>query len=230
MKKIYYLLLAGLLLASCKKEIGIKSTIAALNVINATVDANPIAVNYASPSLVWSLNTTQIYPYSSMEFGLSQSTGLLNLISSADTTKAFFSGKLNLTTGGIYSLYVAGRVSHYDTLFMKDNIPYYAADSVAGARYINLVTDSQPLSINLVGNGTADFTSLAYKKITGFKKYSGVTAITNNGGGYTYEIRDAGGNLLATYFWVPSVFKNNTLVITGLVGNGTVSVFAVNNY
>ena len=218
----------GAFLSSCKKDTGINSTVGALNIINATIDANPLAVNYATPSLTWSKNTTQIYGSSFMEFGLPQGSNTLNLISSADTTKPFFQGKLNIVTGGIYSFYVAGQSAHYDTLFMKDNIPSYA-DSTAEARFINLSPDSQPLSINQVGNATPDFTSLAYKKITAFKKYSAISNVTNNGG-YNYEVRDAVGNVLTTFNWNPVVFKNNTLVITGLVGSGSVSVFAVNNF
>ena len=222
-------ILTGLLQVSCKKDTGITSTSASLNIVNAAIDASPIVVNYASLPLVWSKNTTQIYNNSFVEFGLSQGSNQLNLISSADTTKPFFQGKLNLVTGGIYSLYIAGQVLHYDTLFMKDNIPYYAADSVAGARFINLASDSQPLSINLVGNATPDFSSIAYKKITAFKKYPATMEVINNGG-YTYEIRDALGNVLTTFNWNPATFKNNTLVISGLVSDSSISVFAVNNY
>lgn len=229
MKKIFYLFVTGVILASCKKETGIKSTVSNLNIVNATIDANPLAVNYATPSLIWSNNTTQIYGNSFMEFGLSQGSNQLNLISSADTTKPFFSGKINLITGGIYSLYIAGSVAHYDTVFQKDNIPYYVADSVAGARFINLATDSGPLTINQTGSSSPDFSSLAYKKITPFKKYTATMSVINNGG-YNYEVRDAQGNLLTTFNWNPPTFKNNTLVITGSVVSGTVSVFSVNNY
>lgn len=231
MKSSYIIIfiLVGAFISSCKKDTGIQSTVGSLNVVNATTDANPLAANYAPTSLVWSKNTTQIYGNSSMEFGLSQGSNQLNLISSADTTKPFFSGKLNLVTGGIYSLYIAGQVTHYDTVFMKDHIPYYGADSVAGARFINLATDSGPLSINQAGSTTPDFTNLAYKKITTFKKYPATMAVINNGG-YNYEVRDAQGNTLTTFNWNPATFKNNTLVITGQVASGTVSVFPVNNY
>ena len=219
---IIILIFTALTFNACKKEATKTSGVASLAIINATSDASPIAINFASSSLVWPKNITQVYNNSFLEISLSTGNNRLNLISSADTTKP-------LINGGIYSFYIAGQVSHYDTLFTKDNIPSYGADSVAGARFINLCSDGQSLSINLVGNSTPDFSGLAYKKITAFKKYSAVSNVTNNGG-YNYEIRDASGNVLATFNWTPAVFKNNTLVITGLVGNGSVSVFSVSNF
>ena len=59
--------------------------------------------------------------------------------------------------------------------------------------------------------------------------YSAVSNILNNGG-YIFNVTDASGNVLATFNWNPTEFRDNTLVITGLVGNGTVNVFPVNNF
>ena len=223
------LIFTGTFLGSCKKDTGVNSTGVSLNIVNAMDDAPSLALNFSPTGFAYYQNKTFVYNQSGTEFSLPSGLNTFNLTASTDTTKPFFQGKVNLATGGIYSLYVAGRVSHYDTLFMKDNIPYYAADSVAGARFINLVTDSQPLNINLVGNAAPDFTGLAYKKITAFKKYPATIEVINNGG-YNCEIRDASGNVITTFNWNPPTFKNNTLVITGLVSDGSVSVFAVNNY
>jgi len=223
------LILTGTFLGSCKKDTGVNSTGVSLNIVNAMDDAPSLALNFSPTGFTYSQNKTFVYNQSGTEFSLPSGSNTFNLTSSTDTVKALFQGKLNLTAGGIYSFYVAGQVAHYDTLLMKDKIPSYGADSVASARFINLASDSQPLSINLVGNATPDFSGLAYKKITVFKKYPATMDVTNNGG-YTYEIRDASGNVLTTFNWSPSVFKNNTLVITGLVGTGSVSVFPVNNY
>lgn len=216
-------------LGSCKKDTSVNSTGSSLNIVNASVDASSVALNFSPTGFAFYQNKTFVYNQSGIEFGLPSGSNTFNLISSADTSKPFFSGKLNLVTGGIYSFYVSGQVSHYDTLFMKDNIPYYGADSVAGARFINLASDSQPLSINMVGSATPDFTGISYKKITSFKKYPATMDVINNGG-YNYEIRDASGNVLTSFNWSPATFKNNTLVITGLVADGSISVFPVNNY
>lgn len=229
MKNIYYLLFAGLLLASCKKDTGVQSTVGSLNIINAAIDATAIGVNFATPSLVWAQNTTQISTSSTMEFGLSSGGNQVNLISSADTTKPFYSDKISLISGGIYSLYAYGSAGSYGTLFVKDEIPIYP-DSAAGARFINLSPNSQPLSVNLSGSTSKEYSNIAFKSITAFKKYSATSEVTNNGG-YTFEVRDSAGNLLTTFNWMPQVFnKSNTLVITGLVGSASVSVFPVNNY
>lgn len=221
--------LAGMLAASCKKDTGVQSNTASLNIINASSAVPEAAINYSAAGFSYSQNKTFIGYQSALEFGLPTGSNPVNIISSADTTGSVFHGSLNLQLGGIYSLYLAGNSTKADTVFMKDNIPYYGADSVAGARFINLSPDSQPVSINLQGSATKEFSSLAYKKITAFKKYPATMAVINNGG-YVYEVTDASGNVLTTFYWTPTVFKNNTLVISGSISDGSISVFPVNNY
>jgi hypothetical protein len=231
MKKIHIFLsiiITGLVITSCKKETAAPSIVGSLNVINATLDVPTLALNFSATPFAYSANKTFIPRSSCMEFGLPSGANSVNLISSTDTTHSVFHGTLNVITGGMYSLFVSGQVAHYDTLFVKDQIPVYP-DSAAGVRFINLSSGSQLMSINLKGSTQKEFSSLAFNNITSFKKYSATSSVTNSGG-YNFEVRDASNNLLTTFNWRPALFnKSNTLVITGLAG-GSVSVFQVNNY
>jgi hypothetical protein len=232
MKKITIigLLIAITTISACKKDNGPTDNAASLTIVDAVKGAPYIYVNFSPVNFKYSQEKTGFYYSSSMEFGLQSGSNPLNIVSPTDTSGTIFHGTLNLVTGGIYSLYLAGPPTKTDTVLMKDNIPYYAnADSVAGARFINLCADSPPLSISQPGSTSNDFSGINYKKISSFKQYSAVAAVTKVGG-YTYNITDAGGHVLTTFKWNPAVYRNYTLVISGLVSDGSISVFAVNNF
>jgi hypothetical protein len=95
-----------------------------------------------------------------------------------------------------------------------------------------LSSGSQPISINLAGNDASqmEFNPIGYKQITAFKTYPDTCGISS----YNFEVRDkATDNLLTTFQWSFSLFKNNTLVISGSedpASSTPISVFAVNNY
>ena len=231
MKNIKYvwILVAVAVITSCKKDLGPKPNVAAFNIINAALSLPQVAVDFSANHLPYYQQMSFIPYQSSLEFSLPSGNTPFNVISSADTSAVLLHGGFNLVKGGIYSFYLAGNNANPDTLFMKDNIPYYPTDSLSGARFINLCSDSQPLNITLQG-GTGNVSSnLAYKKITAFQPYSAVGNITNNGG-YNFNITDGSGNVLTTFNWNPTVYKNYTLVITGLVSDGSISIFAVNNF
>ncbi|HTD42520.1 MAG TPA: DUF4397 domain-containing protein [Mucilaginibacter sp.] len=229
MKKILYIALSLFitgLIAACKKDI-IPST-AALNVINASSDIPSVAVNFTlSPISFYKQNAILSYGSSS---DYPQSAGIvpLTLVSSIDTTHNIFQGNLNLAAGGIYSLYLYGSLPKIDTLFLKDNIPVHQ-DSTCGIRFINLSSDSGPISVDVQGGTTVDFSSIAFKYITAFKTYP-VTAAIKNNGGYIFEVKDATGNILTTVSWNFKIFQNNTLVISGSKARSTMQVIQVNNY
>jgi len=207
----------------------IKPTVASLNIVNATIDAPNLALNFSPTGFLYAQNQTFIPDGSNLELGVTSGVNVVNLISSVDTTHTMYHGTLNLASGNVYSLYVAGQAPNYQTVFMQDNIPIYP-DSSAGVRFINLSPDSPPLHISLQGSSGDVFSALAYKNITAFEKYTATSNIVNNGG-YNFNVTDASGNVLTTFNWVPMVFnKSNTLVIAGSYTNGSISVFQVNNF
>lgn len=228
MKK-YYIIIALLICViwtSCTKE-KMAAGLSSLNVINANADISSLTVNFTITPIPFYQQQAILSYGSGIEYGNPGGSLPLTLISTADTLHHLFQASLNLPPGSIHSLYIAGTLQHIDTVFMQDNIPPHT-DSTSGARFINLSTDSGPVSINLQGAATTEFSGLAYKKITAFKSYSAVNNITTNGG-YTYEVRDASNGVLTTFNWNPVVFKNYTLVISGN-SNAGVQVFAVNNF
>jgi hypothetical protein len=232
MKKITIigLLIVVTAITACKKDNGPKDNTASLTIVNAVKGAPYVYLNFSATNFKYAQEKTGINYNSSLEFGLPSGTSPFNIVSPTDTSGTIFHGTLNLVIGGIYSLYLAGSPTQTDTVLMKDNIPYYAAtDSVAGARFINLCADSPPLSVSQQGGTSNDFSGIAYKKISAFKQYSAVAAVTKIGG-YTYNITDSGGHVLTTFQWNPAVYRNYTLVVSGLVSDGSISVFAVNNF
>jgi hypothetical protein len=229
----YFLNLSILIVGfgSCKKDTNPLYSIAALTIVNASPN-NPSIVATISDTLVpFYVNQSPIAYQSFAEYGNPSGNTPLNLVSAADTSVPLFQGKFNLKPGGIYSLYLVGQIKAIDTVFRQDIIPVYQ-DSVSGLRFINLVQGSQPISVNLQGYfpTQTEFSGLAYKQISDFKTYSGIGGITS----YEFEIRDQStGNLLTTFSWHFSLYKNNTLVISGSEDpNSTTptSVFQVNNY
>jgi Domain of unknown function (DUF4397) len=232
MKTISYIILilfTGAFINSCKKNDQPKPTVATLNIVNATLDAPNMALNFSPTGFRYGQNQTFVPDGSGLELGVASGASVVNLISSKDTSHTLYHGNLNLVSGKIYSLYVAGQAPDYQTVLMEDHLPVYA-DSTAGVRFISLSPDSPPLNISLQGNPGSDFSGMAYKTISDFKKYTATSGVVINGG-YTFNVTDQSGNVLTTFNWVPRVFnRSNTLVITGSYNSGTVSVFQVNNF
>ena len=212
---------------ACKKTDSVQ-TLSSLNIVQAAVSVNSIAVSFATSPIPFHQNQAFISFGSSAEYGLQPGKNPLVIVSADDTTKSLVSASFDLKPGKIYSFYLAGQAAQIDTLFMQDIIRVYT-DSSAGLRFINLSPDSKPVSINLVGNPSSqtEFAGLGYKEISAFKSYSATSSV---GGVYNFEIRDqASDSLLTTFSWTYGLQKNNTVVISGLEASG-LTLFQVNNY
>jgi len=218
---------------ACKKTSSDVQGIAALNVVNASVEAPSIYVYFTFSDSDFYLQQSPIYYQSSGEFSIPAISSPLSVLSSTDTGNALFQTTIEPPSGSIYSLYISnGTGKQMNNLLLRDTIPVHT-DSSAGVRFINLVSDSEPISVNLAGNPPSDmeFGALAYQQISPFKSYTANSAI---GGAYNFEIRDAASDsLLTTFTWNYSLFHNNTLVISGLESPSAampIGVFQVNNY
>lgn len=224
---------------SCKKSGDESISPASVNIVNA-VASSPgiIPVFGTSEAIQYFANAPNIYYQNSQVYSPLSGSNNLYIIENNDTTvlapkRQMFSGTINLAAGGIYSLFLAGDSIKPDTMFIQDQIPVYN-DSSAGIRFINLSPGSNPISINLVGNNPVtqqEFSSLGYKAISSFRKY---VANSNISGNYSFEVHDQGsGNLLKTVIWHYTLFRNNTLVISGsedLTSPTPLLVFQINNY
>lgn len=231
MKQSLYLLFGAIILVmdSCKKDVQPIVNSSSLTIVNTAPDIPGIAVTFAEKRIAFSLSQGTIGYQSATEYANPAGQVPLTLVSSADTTRPFFQGNLNLISGGIYSLFISAKNGTIDTLLTKDHIVNYQ-DSVAGMRIVNLSPDAGPVSINLQGNTTADFNNLNYKQVSAFKTYP---ATPNIGYAHTFELRDKADNLLLTFNWYFTLFRNHTLVICGSkdpTSSTPLAVFQVNNY
>lgn len=232
-KQLLFLIPVFLLYFSCKKDSVKTFNTSSLNIVNASINEPNVLVNLSSGPIIYSIDQSNISFGSYLEFGNPAGNLPVTLVAATDTIHPIYQNTLNLPTGSIHSLYLIGQAPNISTLLLQDQIPAYK-DSTSGVRFINLLPDSQPVTINLQGNPASqtEFTSLAYKQISSFKGYSCKSAYS---GSYTFEVRDAAtSNLLATFTWNFKPFFCNTLVIDGLendnTGNYPVSVFQVNHY
>jgi hypothetical protein len=234
MKKTTYYLIGMLFLsifAACVKDTfdAKKPALTALNIINASPDVPTLAINFTAAPIPFYLQQAKANYASYLEYGEPSGNVPLVLVSSADTTGHIYQNTLNLSPGQVHSLYVYGTAPNVSTLLLPDSNVPILKDSVSGARIINLSPDAGPVNVSIQGNGTNDFTSVAFKSITAFKNISNTSVVKNNGG-YNVQVTDASGNLLNTFNWNPTVFQNYTLVIGGSSSKQNVQGFAVSNY
>jgi hypothetical protein len=230
-----YILSLLLLLFSCKKELSISNgiTLSAVTIINACPNSNPIIPDFSNNPVDYFSDAQNIGYQSYFEYAIPSGSTPFSVWQISDTTHAIFKTNITLQSRGIYSIFLSGdNTLKPDTLFVKDNLPYYTVkDSVAGVRFVNLSPGSGLISIDIQGkpNGS-EVSSLPYKKITTFKAYTDNNIIPDPSTGYIFEFRDqASGNLLATYNYNNIArFKNVTIVFCGDPGNQ--SAFLENNY
>lgn len=235
--KIYNCIIFSFSFLLCCTKINTRNSFSSLNIINASFNSNPVITNFSQLEPKGPATPLQYYatansiPYgNSWESGSYVGSTNLSLSQSSDTSTSLWSGHLNLQSGYIYSLFIIGDTSNIDTLLITDNIPYYpASDSAIGIRFVNLVQNSYPMTVNIEGNmpDQIEFDNLGYKQISNFKRYSANSSIP---GFYNFEIRDKNSDsLLITFSWFYSLQKSNTIVISGTPQFG-LSVFPINNY
>ena len=241
--KIYsvlFILMAGSL--ACRKTVGLLTGTSSLTIVNAVNGSNPLVTDFAAlngkgviEATLQYFSTANEIPYMSFwQSGSYIGPTSLSLCQISDTLAFLWSGTLTLPVGSLHTLYLCGDTSHIDTAFEIDMIPYYPnSDSVAGVRFINLTSGSQPMSVNIQGNPPTqtEFSNLSYKQPANFKTY---IANSNAPGFYNFEIRDiATDSLLTTYTWNYTLFENQTIVIAGSENSNSnypIIAFTVNNY
>jgi hypothetical protein len=231
---ITILLSVGIILNACKTEE--PAAIASVNVVNVAVNAGTVKVNYLGKQISWASYTgadgTVAYGTNKV-YSISNAIGDFSfpVVSSADTTKPVFNGKLNLNPGSINTLYLAGQSPTYDTLFVKESaFPSYA-DSVLAVRFINLVPNSGNINLTLAGTPAInEFNGITYKKQSGFKRYEATYKFPNTY--FIFQVRNTDGSLLASYpFTIANLGftrrKSATLVFRGLIGGAGANAPAI---
>jgi hypothetical protein len=225
------------LLCSCKKEVPSIVPLAALNLINVTVNLGTVKANYTNTATkgagyqFYSQITTSVGYGANFIYGvLANTTVPLTVAPMTDTLAPAYSGTLNLVNGASYSLYLAGTLGSVDALLLRDTIVNYV-DSSCGVRVINLSYNSNPIVITEPNTPTVDdFSNLGYKQISSFKTYPAGATNTS----YVFQVRDAGTNaILGTYTLTSPIFHSVTLAWigqTGGAGNNAPQIMRINNY
>lgn len=221
------------LIYSCSKEETVRGT-ASLTIINTIVGSRPLVPNFNGGGKIYYNNAIfrLSYGVSSNTNQLGSYLGDQHLVLREDTaaqSRQLFDLKFNIPVGSINSLYLVGTNDNPDTLFVKENLPYYQpSDRIAGIRFINLSAGSTPITVNIQGRSTgSEVSSLAYKAMTVFKPYPATPDVAN----YVFEFRNGvTGALITTYtarsvgaegldyapnYWL---YRNNTLALIGSPG------------
>jgi len=222
---------------SCQK-VKVVPPPASFTVINAMATSNPIVPRLGRDTAGRYYNDPTGNSMIQLGYGRSQlyspvgGTVPCLVVPRTDTMFKIFNGNLNLESGGIYSFFLSGDTAHADTMIVRDDIPYYG-DSSVGARFVNLSIGGKAITVTLMGDNpnNLQFPAIGYQGITNFKKYN---AGASAGGNYQFVIRDqATGDSLTSYFWSYTLYKNNTIVISGSpdpLSQTPLNVFSVNNY
>ena len=246
--------------SNCQKSISAPAVDgpAAFTVINAipnTSSSGIVPVINSSEAIMWFQTASNIGYGSFYEYSPQGGNDTVYVVQgNGDTlnigpkaSDLLFNNVLTLKTGGIYSLFLCGAdTSSPDYLFSTDTLPYHSStDSTVGIRFVNLSSDSNPISINLEGspNGS-EVGSLLYKGVTGFKDYISNAEVS----GYLFVFRDAATGDSLTQIQLTSsgsgltdynnsnnllTFKNVTIAFYGSTNSSSgnpVSVMMVDNY
>src|SRR5258708_7212219 len=111
-------------MGSCRKNIITVTPTATLILVNATAGGTTVKVNWTN---VANKSTSQYYNQISTTVGYGANFGYgvlsgrpvpFTIVATTDTINPIFSANLNLSNGGIYSLYLAGKVGAVDTVFV----------------------------------------------------------------------------------------------------------------
>lgn len=225
--------MVAIAIASCKKSDETSAALASLTVANAVVGGKVARINTALRDSV----AVNGYRFFTLNAGKGVS---LTSYASSTPNVPYFNAGVDLEPNGLYSLFLMGTASAPEGLFVRDEIPTFATDSIINVRIVNCSYTSTPIDVNLSSEPTVkQFSGVAYKSVSAFRAISYKTKRTT--GDNVFQIRNASGALLASYT-LPLTgtisvdkarFKNITLVFRGMSGgNGTsaLGVFAMPHY
>lgn len=222
MRKIVYGVISVILLFlgwSCKKDNPDYKGTANIYVINASIGNGAVRVNPGAGSGFAYAKATDLAYNASSVYGAFTGSNTITVVSSTDTTKAFFSKTVDLKPAN--TIYLAGQAPTVDTLFrVEDNLPYIQAavvspDSSMYIRFVNLSPTSPAVKVLIKSGTTNEVDALPYKGISAFKKYPAKVTTAS----YIFEVRNATTNELMTSVTIApnnNRFKTISLVMRGI--------------
>jgi hypothetical protein len=232
--------------SSCAKNLSIVNPvpISAVTVVNAVIGSSALIPDFSVDSVEY-FSSALTVPFAGFhEYSVPSGMVPLNIYQITDTTNTTYKGTLDLAPNRIYTFFLCGAdiqngQSSSDTLFTLDNPPYHdVTDSVVGVRFVNLLADGNPISVNIKGIPYgSEVSSLTYKGVSSFQNYGATSSI----GSYAFEFRDAMTDTLWASYTLSGInnststvrFRNVTLVLSGRLGgtgSTAISAFLVNNY
>lgn len=237
MKRLIFAFCIVTAISACKKTEIKKPEFSSVTVVNAMVNAGAVKVNYFGESINWlayAAGTSTVNYGGSQVYGFKPGNNI-HIVQSLDTTKTLFNAKVTENDQDYYSLFLTGTLAAPEVIVKKEALARYYDQEVIAVRVINLSPNSAPVNVTLSSSSTVnEFTGVAYKQITEFKKLSYPATLVT--GSNIFQVRDAAGNLLASYT-LPATgtlsvatarYKNITLVVRGLQGTTTgTNAFAV---
>ena len=210
--------------SACKKEKEAGMQLAAINVVNTSLDLPSIKINPSTKAIYWRLITDQVNYGSNRFYYAPQGMATFKGVAGTDTTNLLLNSNFSLT-GKIYTLYLLGNATAVEPMLVEEsNFPYIrmdqpkapSTDSVTNVRFVNLSANSPILKINIQGSSSNEFSNLSYKTISNWKAYPNKIASGTN---YVFEVRNASTNdLLLTYSFSANsnnLFRGLALVIKG---------------
>ncbi|MGN6420266.1 MAG: hypothetical protein ACTHMC_22350 [Pseudobacter sp.] len=113
-------------------------------------------------------------------------------------SEPLFKINLDLPEGSMQSLFLAGTPAAPEYVLVNDEpLGFTAKDSAMGIRFVNLLSDNIPVSINMAQAAPgSEVASLAFKGVTEFRQY----AVKRNVADYIFEFRNAAtGDIITTF-------------------------------
>lgn len=237
-KSIYSVVVSACLLAfvSCEKEYNVSTGLANIDIVNAIVNVPTVVINTGGREGYWSTlaasNTSRVNYGSSLgNTFVADSSSLINIVATPpDTLTSLYRPEHFVAQPGeLYTLFLAGTKGAVESLLLKEQL-VSRGDSATGIRFVNLVSNSTPVSVNIRNAATPEVSSLSYLQVSDFKAYDATKANSS----YVFEVRDvATSTVLVTYTYTVARSFNVTLALRGLVGGtGTnaLNITRVNHY
>lgn len=237
-KRSIFLLFAFFLAAafsSCRKTRQQPVVSSSLTIVNAISGSGTLATNFdRNQKLTYYKTAKTIDSNSYFQFSGYFGKVPLSLVQYADTTREVLAYDVTIDRGSMQTLFLTGTLDKPEPILVKDEPQVYKrSDSLAGVRFVNLLTGSKAVNITLLDDSSTVINSLNYKAVTGFMPFA-VKKNLSLARSYTFEFKDSlTGKVFAAYTLSQLdslLLKNVTIALVGQEDQNTASVLLINNY
>jgi hypothetical protein len=217
MKRIITAIICSLLLIACSKKEPVRQGSTSLLIFHGVAGGNYIRTNFSAtaPATFYNLNAIQyggFHPNANL-YSPVPGTVNINLYHVPDTmpkSEPLFRLQPDLPEGSMHSLFLAGTTAAPESVLVKDEpLSLPAGDSAMGVRFVNLIQDNIPVSINIAAREEgSEVPNLPFKGVTAFKKYD----VKMNLADYVFEFRNANTGTILASFTTQGIANDGKLV------------------